>query len=318
MEKRILGRTGFEVTVLGMGGVGAKSETVRRALELGVNYVDTAPGYGNSEENIGIGLEGASQSYYIATKLGGRPKPFDAQDKDMLRRSVDESLRLLKRNSIDILQIHEPDHPSIFDWWTDYDNFHGPVCEVLEELKEEKIIKFTGLAGTSSYELTHIMATGNYDVVLAAGNYNLVRQEFAISGLPEAKKQNMGIVIGAAFFKGLLARRDIPELENGARWLSPPRLEQFKKLYAFVDEIGLPLAEVALRWVISNPNVSTVLMGTGSIEEVEQNVAAAKKGPLPPEILSGLKEIADMVPFRPHLEPHRFPIGQPYKGPKYK
>ena len=128
----------------------------------------------------------------------------------------------------------------------------------------------------------------------------------------------MGIVIGAAFFKGLLARRDIPELENGARWLSPPRLEQFKKLYAFVDEIGLPLAEVALRWVISNPNVSTVLMGTGSIEEVEQNVAAAEKGPLPPEILSGLKEIADMVPFRPHLEPHRFPIGQPYKGPKYK
>ncbi len=144
MEKRILGRTGFEVTVLGMGGVGAKSETVRRALELGVNYVDTAPGYGNSEENIGIGLEGASQSYYIATKLGGRPKPFDAQDKDMLRRSVDESLRLLKRNSIDILQIHEPDHPSIFDWWTDYDNFHGPVCEVLEELKEEKIINSQG------------------------------------------------------------------------------------------------------------------------------------------------------------------------------
>ena len=191
MEKRILGRTGLEVSVLGMGGVfvskiGGRGRdeacaAVRRALELGVNYVDTAPGYMDSEEVLGIALEGVPQPYYISTKLGGRPQPFDPKDKDALRRSVEESSRLLKRDYLDILMIHEPDRPGQYDWWTDYDNFHGPVSELLEELKAEKIINFTGLGGTTAYQLPHIMATGNYDVVLTAFNYSLLWREATIS-----------------------------------------------------------------------------------------------------------------------------------------
>ena len=163
MEKRTLGRTGLEVSVLGMGGLyvssaGARGRdeacrAVHRALELGVNYVDTAPSYRDSEEVLGIALEGVQQPYFLATKLGGRPQPFNPQDKDLLRQSVDESLRLLKRDYIDVLLVHEPDRPGQYDWWTDYDRFHGPVCDLLEELKAEKIIRFTGLGGTTAYQL---------------------------------------------------------------------------------------------------------------------------------------------------------------------
>lgn len=324
MEKRILGRTGLEVSVLGMGGlfvskVGGRGreeacQAVHRALELGVNYVDTAPTYADSEEVLGIALAGVPQKYYISTKLGGRPQPFDPKDKGALRRSVEESLRLLNRDYIDILMIHEPDRPGQYDWWTDYDNFHGPAQDLLEELKAEKTIRFTGLGGTTAYQLPHIMAAGYYDVVLTAFNYSLLWREAAIAIFPEAKKQNMGIIIGSPLQQGALARR-YPEIETGALWLSPPRQKQFKRLYAFLDEIRLPLPEVSLRMVLSNPDVSTILMGARSVEEVEQNVQAVEAGPLPSDVLSRLQEIADMVPFRPFEEPFGLPFGRPYKGP---
>ena len=91
MRYRTLGKTGLQVSELAMGGLfvasfaTAKEEArraVHRALELGVNYVDTAPGYHNSEAVLGYALDGVTQPYLLSTKLGGRPQPFDPQDKD--------------------------------------------------------------------------------------------------------------------------------------------------------------------------------------------------------------------------------------------
>ena len=270
MEKRILGRTGLEVSVLGMGGLfvstaGGRRRTdgcnaIRRALELGVNYVDTAPSYSDSEAVVGEALDGVLQPHYLSTKIGGRPQPFDPKDKQLLRQSIEESLRLLKRDTIDILMVHEPDRPGQYDWWTSYETFDGPVCEFLAELKEERLVRFTGLGGTTAHQLPAIMATGVYDVVLAAQNYSLLWREAAISIFPEAKRQNMGIIIGAPLQQGALSRRHA-EVETGAWWLSRPRQEQFKALYQFLDEIGLSLPEAGIRMVISNPDISTVLVG---------------------------------------------------------
>ena len=103
--------------------------------------------------------------------------------------------------------------------------------------------------------------------------------------------------------------------ETGARWLSPPRQDQFKRLYAFLDEVELSLPEAALRMMVSNPEVSIVLTGARSVEEVEQNVRAIEAGPLPSDVLARLDEIADMVPFRPCEEPFGLPFGRAYKGP---
>ena len=160
MEKRILGRTGLEVSALGMGGlfvsrVGGNDReearrAVQRAFELGINYVDTAPSYADSEEVLGYALAGTPRPFYLSTKLGGRPQPFEPKDRAALRQSVDESLRLLGRDHIDILIVHEPDRPGQWDWWTDHDTYDGPVNEVLDELKAEGKIRFTGLGGTTA------------------------------------------------------------------------------------------------------------------------------------------------------------------------
>ena len=93
--------------------------------------------------------------------------------------------------------------------------------------KRKGVVRFTGLGGTTAHQLPAIMATGVYDVVLAAQNYSLLWREAAISIFPEAKRQNMGIVIGAPLQQGALSRRHA-EVETGAWWLSRPRQEQFK------------------------------------------------------------------------------------------
>lgn len=321
MKTRKLGKTGLEVGELSLGGLFVSSwggefeqtsRAVRRALELGINYIDTAPGYGNSEEVLGRALEGVQEPFILSTKLGGRPQPFKPQDKAGLLQSVEASLKLLKRDHIDILMIHEPDRPGQYDWWTDWEHFTGPVLDVL---KKDGTIRFTGLGGTTAYELAHVVRTGRFDVVLTAFNYSLLWREAELEILPAAKKLGMGIVIGSPLQQGALARRYDAEVDHGARWLSTPRRWQYKTLYAFCDELGMPLPELALRFVISNPDISTVLMGPRSKAEVEQNVAAVEKGPLAEDVLERLDEIAQMVPFRPFEEPFGLPFAWPYKGP---
>lgn len=325
MEKRTLGRTGLEVSVLGMGGlfvsrVGGRDReearrAVQRALELGVSYVDTAPSYADSEEVLGYALAGATRPYCLSTKLGGRPEPFDPKDKDALRRSLEESLRLLRRDRVDILFVHEPDRPGQYDWWDERDGFHGPVNDLLDELKAEGLIRFSGLGGTTAYELPRVMATGRYDVVLTAFNYSLLWREAGIAILPEARRQRMGVIVGSPLQQGALSRRFDDAVRGGAAWLSPPRREQLRRLYALLDEVDMPITDLALRFVISSPDVSMTLMGARSVAEVEANVAAAEKGPLPAELLARLDEIAAAVPFRPFEEPAVLPFLRPYRGP---
>ena len=114
MKTRTLGRTGLEVSELSLGGlfvskVGGEFEqgrqAIRKAVALGVNYIDTAPGYADSEEVIGRVLPEIEQPLVLSTKLGGRPKPFEPQNRDCLMASIEESLRLLGRDQIDAFHI---------------------------------------------------------------------------------------------------------------------------------------------------------------------------------------------------------------------
>ena len=328
MNHRILGRTGISVSELALGGlfvssVGGAREAgiaaIRRAAQLGINYIDTAPGYANSEEVVGAALEelqseGAAPMI-VSTKLGGRPTPFEPKNRDHLLRSVEESLRLLNRTQIDLLMIHEPDRPGQYDWWDDEEDFDGPVLRVLAELKQGGTIRFFGLAGTTAYRMARLIRTGKFDVVLTAFNYSLLWREAEREVLPAALEQNLGIIIGSPLQQGALAQRYDDEVNDGASWLSAPRRAQFQQLYRLAEELEMPLAEIALRWVLSNPNVACVLMGARSPEEVERNVAASENGSLPPEVLSRLATIAAQVPFRPFDEPAGLPFGRAYRGP---
>jgi aryl-alcohol dehydrogenase-like predicted oxidoreductase len=324
MKHRLLGRTGLSVSELGLGGLFVSSygadfdqarRAVRRAVELGIGYFDTAPDYGDSESVLGRILPELDGPLLLSTKLGGRPKPFLPQDRDCLMRSVEESLRLLRRDQVDILYIHEPDRPRLYDWWSDPERFYGPVCELLADLKRQGIIRATGLGGTTAYLLADIIRTGQFDVVLTAFNYSLLWREAELDVIPSAKEQGMGIVIGSPLQQGALARRFDTQIRAGTRWLSPPRREQFLALYALADEAEVTLPELALRFALSNPDVSCVLTGARSEQEVEENVAASQKGPLPHDVISRVDEIAARVPFRPFDEPACLSIDRPYPGP---
>jgi len=323
MKRRRLGKTGLEVSELGLGGFfiskagGGYSQAkaaIDRALDLGINYIDTAPTYLDSEAVLGKALKDVERPLILSTKLGGRLRPFRPQDPDCLTRSVERSLRLLKRDAVDILMIHEPDRPGEYDWWTNWDDFTGPVLDVLAGLKKAGVIRHTGLGGTTAYALARIVRTGNFDVVLTAFNYSLLWREAEHEVLPAAKNLGMGIIIGSPLQQGALAWRYDDEVAHGAPWLSAPRRAQFRELYRLLDEIDMPLAELALRFCLSNPDVSCVLSGARSREEVELNVASAERGPLPKKLLKRLDNIAAMVPFRPFEEPFGLPFMRDYRG----
>lgn len=324
METRRLGRTDLEVSVLSIGGLytsslaGGVTETqriMRRAIEMGVNAIDTAPAYADSEKTVGQAIDGLDAPLIITTKLGGRPQPFDPQDMSGLRQSVDESLRLLGRDHIDILMVHEPDRPGQYPWWSNYDPLEGPALDLMEELKAAGKIRFTGLAGTTVTEMTSLVRSNQFDVVLTAFNYNVLFREAATSVIPAAVEHDMGIVLGSAYGQGFLTRRADDEVRAKPIWLAESRQQQLLAYYELIDQAGIPAYELCLRFVLANPAVSTIPIGCKTVEHLEASVAAVAKGPLPADIVNRLDEIAAMVPLRPWEEPMILPFGKNYFGP---
>ena len=318
MKTRLLGRTGLKVSELSLGaafvtkgesGFHGAMPLIHEALDLGLSLIDTSADYGDSEAAVGEALRNETRPVIIATKLGPRSRGFNPKNRKQLRKTFDESLRLLHRDSVDILMIHEPDRPGQIDWWDDLRTYDGPVVQVLRELKEEGKIRYTGLGGTTAYEIVPLMATGFYDVVLTAFNYSILWREAAIELLPEARRQNMGIMLASPTQQGWLAHRyDSQVGQANSRWLNKPRREQLKKLYALVDETGIPLPELSLRWALMNPDASTVLTGPRNLDQLRQNARAAEVGPLSKDIVDRVDEIASMVPFRPFEEPFGCPF----------
>ena len=325
MKKRVLGRTGLEVGELSLGaafvtggeeGVAGALPVVRRALELGMNLADTSADYGRSERALGGAAARPLMRGDAARPVRPRGSDFDPKDNACLRKIVEQSLENLHRDALDILMIHEPDRPGQFDWYDDTRRFHGAVTELFEELKAEGVIRFTGLGGTTAYQLPLIMATGDYDVVLTAFNSSPLWREALVAVLPEAARRDMGVMLASPTQQGWLARRFDEEIEHGARWLSPARRAQFKELYAFVDELGIPIPVLCIRWALGVQGVSTVLTGPRNVEQLEQNFSATEAGPLPKGAMDRLDEIAAMVPFRPFEEPFGCRLGDPdYWGP---
>ncbi|HEV7282444.1 MAG TPA: aldo/keto reductase [Pirellulaceae bacterium] len=324
MRLRTLGKTGIKVGELSLGGLftsslaGGVDETkkiLRRAVELGVNLIDTAPAYADSEATLGPALAEIDAPLVISTKLGGRPQPFDPQDPAGLTSSVEESLRLLGRETIDLLFIHEPDRPGQYAWWTSYDPLDGPVLGVIDRLKQQGKIRFSGLGGTTVSEMTGIVRSGLFDVLLTAFNYNLLYREAARDLIPAATERHMGILLGSTMGQGGIARRFDDEVRRGAPWLSGARQEQLLALYALCDESGMALPEMCLRFAVGTELIHTIPIGCKNVAQLEESVAAVEKGPLPEDVRQRLDEIAALVPFRPFEEPMILPFGKAYYGP---
>jgi len=322
-----LGRTGIEVSRLSLGGLfaarGAEVETlcrqtVERAYSLGIQYIDTAPNYGSSEEILGRIFREIGPPKVLSTKIGGDPQTFDPQNPALLRDSLERSVDRLGVDRIELLLIHEPDRPRLYHWWSDMARVEGPVLEVLQSFQAEGRIGHLGLGGTGVTELAHLVRSGKFDVVLTAFNYSLLFREAELV-IEAATEQGVGVIAGSPLQQGAFAARYEAIEDPAIYWLHPTRRKQFQALYELSDESGLPLPEMAIRFVLGNPKIHTVLMGARTPEEVEQNAAAVSAGPLPSDLQQRLDEIAAWLPGRPFEEPagmgRRLANPHQYQGP---
>lgn len=314
IKRSRLGRTGYKVSHISLGtyrctgdfGIPRSKalDLLERAVTLGINYMDTAPlyGAGESEELIGRVLQRHPDTrVFISSKFGAlytsivhRFGDEAYRNEDCVRRVVEHSLWLLRRDHLDMLFVHEPDAAQ-WDW--NPKTLDAPVLRALEKLRDEKVIGAIGL-GSNSVEMPGKLAeTGRFDVIEIANGHTLLQQRLDDRILPAARLHDIGIVAGGPLRDGMLAttRHDkLAELrERGecAGWVTANSLNRLDRLYRLSEETEIPICELALRYIVSNPEIDTVIPGAQSVEEVEMNYQSGLKGPLPDEILEQIERI---------------------------
>jgi aryl-alcohol dehydrogenase-like predicted oxidoreductase len=284
LTPRRLGRAGFEARPFGLGSASLGSKdvtddaamaTVRRALELGIDFIDTSPlyGMGESERRIGLGLTPEDRRRIrLQTKAGTGtvPKEFSG---DGIRRSVEISLKRLRTDYLDVCLIHDPDDMTLV-------LEPGGGIDALVGLREQGVIGATGL-GVRSHEFhRQAIADGRFDVILTYLDYNLLSQT-AAPLVAQAAAAGLGVVIGSPLATGLLAQDEGPVCRYSRPVSSDdPDWDRVQRLRRWAVDHGVPLNGLALQWILRNPQVSMVIAGACSPAEVEANVRAVT-APLP-------------------------------------
>jgi len=264
MPKRPLGRTGVEVTVLALGGVVAMLrkpskefdpvELANTAIDMGITYLDTAPSYGNgqSELNYGRVLERRRKEVFLATKTGQRSY-------DGAMREVEASLKRLRTDNVDLLQIHGVGAREDLERWGKPEG----VLTALRKLRGEKVTRFIGVTGHESAEMMRrAIEMYEFDAILTTFNPTTKRQPYRELVLPVARKKKMGImamkVMGGGV--GSLAIGNPIKNDGASNHDEAPRQAQSEKLIRYV--LGLP--------------ITVAVVGVGSPEELRANVRAAR------------------------------------------
>ena len=311
IKKRILGRTGQEIAEIGLGGVhisgrdGKISDegvrVVRRSLELGVDYIDTAPLYGSSQAVLGEALRGSKEGYILSTKCGQcwdrRTGPY--REIDAYKVQLEKSLSDLRRDSVDILYIHEADWAvywedmeiprkqiGLIDQNASYDYAAAPVFQFILWAREQGLTRYIGISGNNAHLLAKVLKEFpvDIDVVLVALQYSLIWRNAVEHFLPVAKQMNVGVVLG-----GPLQQRRLPVphrewLESPPDWMDEDTRGRFKSLYQIHEETGMTLAEMAVRFLLADPDFTTVIPGAANVEQLEENMRSAAAEPLPQEL----------------------------------
>ena len=309
LETRPYGKTGEEVTVIGLGGAFLNKysfedgvATVHRALELGITYFDTAPGYGRgmSQAILGVALEGRSEKYLLATKVGHLAAPSRFRSLDAMRTQLEENLRLLRRDSVDTLQAHECNW---HQWWTDapprekrpldpdYDFAGAPLIQVFEQARDDGLCRFTGITAAVSKDLAKILGQVDVDVCLPAFNYDILRRDARREVFPVALAKGVTLVLGGVFQKGLEADVHPEWLNSPPSWMTPELRDGMARLYAIQGESGLSSVELTIRYLLADRNIATILVGAARPAEIEESVAAAEKGPLPADLHQAFEDL---------------------------
>lgn len=313
MNYRQLGRTGFQVAEIGLGGLFFNAESrntgiqvIRRALDLGVNLFDTAPSYGNgiSQEVLGEALDGVKQPCYVSTKVGPSPLfPEARYDRDSILRQVEHNLKQLRRSRIDILHIHDPDrHGDRGAPGNYYPVFgKGMALETLQKLKAEGVIAAIGLGCLWTDYQAYCIDSGEIDVILTFNRFGLIWRDAQFQTFGFCKRHNVGIMQGTPFHQGVLAAPHPEWILDLPKWMTAEEHDRYRRLLEIQSAAGLSLPELALRFILQNPLISSTIPGAANREQLEANVACSGKGPLPEDLYIKIEALGIL-----HRDPRRY------------
>ncbi|HXP36012.1 MAG TPA: aldo/keto reductase [Chthoniobacterales bacterium] len=275
MKKRRLGKTDMNVSVLGFGGseIGyerASPETVAEllnsGLNAGLNVIDTAECYYNSEELIGEAVSHRRKEFYLFTKCG-HPHGFGERadwSKSSILESIERSLRRLKTDKIDIVQLHSCSETELRK---------GEAIEALQTARDRGYIRYLGYSG-DSHAARFAVETGAFDTLQTS--ISIADQEAIDLTVPLAREKQMGVI----------AKRPIANAawKTGHRPIDSYHHEYWQRLrklnYDFLHDDLEKSISIALRFTLSVPGVHTAIVGTKKPERWEQNAKLLEEGPL--------------------------------------
>ncbi len=299
MEKRKLGTSDLYLTPIGLGtwaigggdnpyGWGPQDDidsvaAVRRALDLGINWIDTAKGYGHghSEEVIGQAIAGRRDEVIVATKCGILWKEdgsdiYGCMDCDSIKQEVESSLRRLKVDAIDLYQIHWPlPDEGIEEGW-------GAVADLVKEGK----VRYGGVSNFSVEQLKRIMPI--HPVTSLQPPYSMLLRDTEKELLPFCAENNIGVVVYSPMQAGLLTGKMTQERvaafpdddwRKGNSLFQEPQLSinlnLVEKLRPIAERVGRPVGQLAVAWVLRRPEVTSAIVGARRPSQIEEMAGAA-------------------------------------------
>lgn len=283
----------------------------RYALEFGVNYIDTSPFYNNSHEVLGEALEGYKGEYMLGTKCGRwNFAKGHYRDIDAFKSQFEKSLEELRRNSVDILYIHEADWAVFWedmeiprskkemDVNTEYDYASSPVAQFLQWAKDEGLTRYLGIWVNNAHLMAKVLKgiDLDIDVVLMAFSYSLIWRNTKEYLLPVAKALGVGVILGSPLQQGRLSVPHEEWLDEPPAWMNEGTRDCFKALYEIQKESGLTLAELAMRFILADPDISAVIPGAATIEQLEENIGCSAAGPLPLDLHQKIDKLGKVFP----------------------
>jgi aryl-alcohol dehydrogenase-like predicted oxidoreductase len=279
MEKRKFGKTGIEVSALGFGAMhlgntkaddAAVDKMLNEVLDLGINLIDTARAYGESERRIGQFISHRRSEFILSTKVG-----YDVQWQpdwtfEAVLGGIDQALKLLKTDYIDIVHLHSCSLDILKK---------GDVINGLEQKKREGKVRFIAYSGEND-ALKYAVSSGRFDSIQAS--VNICDQRIIDDPLPEAVKKGLGVI----------AKR--PVANAPWRYDSPPighySAEYWHRLKKMsIDLHGMDWLELALRFSAYTKGVCSCIAGTSSLDHLKENIRALEKGPLEPAIIEHIR-----------------------------
>lgn len=296
MRYRTLGKTELNVSLLSFGSGGPsklgqntglsgkeQNDLIKRVMDLGINFIDSSEGYGESEEILGKGLEGISRgSYFLATKSMCRNRHGELRDPERLSAAIDRSLKRLGTDYIDIMQFHLLNKD-------DYDGVVDTLYPVMDKARTAGKIRFIGFSEQYKTEPDHRTVTHAlkvdpdlWDTVML--KYGILNQYAAKEALPLAQKNNVGVINMAVIREKLpnpkLLREQI-KIWKEEGLLNPIDLDDIDPLGWLIKGGVKSVVDAGYIFAGDHPGVSTVLTGTSSVSHLEDNARALNLLALP-------------------------------------